>query len=104
MESTEIVFVCNSTNNKNVRANELKVLEKYPDELYFVFGENNINIKKRHYKDLKTLNDDYNSLLKIKKDLENPSKKISKNKVTNSDIDSDIDSFRPRSSKNKLSE
>ena len=56
MKSTEIIFVCNSINNKNVRANELKILEKHPEELYFVFGESNENSKKRYYKDLKTLN------------------------------------------------
>lgn len=66
MENTEIIFVCNSTNNKNVRANELKILEKHPEELYFVFGESNENAKKRYYRDLETLNKDFEALKKIK--------------------------------------
>lgn len=100
MENTEIVYVCNSTNNKNVRANELKILEKYPDELYFVFGENNVNLKKRYYNDLKTLNKDYNEILKIKTKLENPEKKPSKIKVS----DDEEENFKPRSSKSRISE
>lgn len=76
MENTEIIYICNSINNKNVRANELKILEKHPEELYFIFGENDINTKKRYYKDLQTLNEDYNELLKIKNSL---SKKNNKN-------------------------
>ena len=66
MKNTEIIFVCNSINNKNVRANELKILEKHPEELYFVFGESNENSKKRYYKDLKTLNEDFEKLVKLK--------------------------------------
>jgi len=66
MENTEIIYVCKSTNNKNVRANELKILEKHPEELYFVFGESNENAKKRYYKDLETLNKDFEALKKIK--------------------------------------
>lgn len=100
MENTEIVYVCNSINNKNVRANELKILEKYPDELYFVFGENNVNLKKRYYNDLKTLNKDYNEILKIKIKLENPERKTSKIK----DFDDEEETFRTRSSKAKMSE
>lgn len=73
-ENMEIVFVCNSTNNKNVRAGELKILEKHPDELYFVFGENSENSKKRYYNDLKTLEKDFEKLEQIKKDLETPKK------------------------------
>lgn len=99
MESTEIIFVCNSVNNKNVRANELKILEKHPEELYFMFGENNVNTKKRYYKDLETLNKDYNELLKIKADLEEPKK----NKIRNSEIEEE-DNYKIRSSKSKLSE
>lgn len=66
MENTEIIYVCKSTNNKNVRANELKILEKHPEELYFVFGESNENAKKRYYRDLETLNKDFEALKKIK--------------------------------------
>ena len=70
MESTEIVYVCHSKNNKNIRANELNILEKHPDELYFIFGENNVNAKKREYDDLETLNKDYEEVKKIKQKLE----------------------------------
>ena len=31
MENTEIIFKCNSVNNKNIRANELKILEKHTE-------------------------------------------------------------------------
>lgn len=75
-KSTEIVYRCNSINNKNVRANELNLLEKHEDELYFIFGENNINAKKRYYRDLKTLNQDFQALEKIKKNLENNKQRI----------------------------
>lgn len=98
MENTEIIFVCNSVNNKNVRANELKILEKHPEELYFIFGENNVNTKKRYYKDLETLNKDYNELLKIKTDLENPKK----NKIEEPEFEEET--YRTRSSKSKISD
>lgn len=75
LESTEIIFKCNSTNNQNVRANELKILEKHPSELYFAFGESNENMKKRYYRDLETLEEDFEKLLKLKEDLENPKPK-----------------------------
>lgn len=72
LESSEIIFKCKSTNNKNIRANELKILENHPKELYFVFGESNENSKKRYYKDEETLNEDFARLLQIKEDLEKP--------------------------------
>lgn len=84
-ENTEIVYVCNSINNKNVRANELKILEKHEEELYFTFGENNINSKKRYYKDLKTLNKDFEALKKIKSEQETEKKIILNNKKTDED-------------------
>ena len=43
----DIVYTCNSTNNKNVRGNELKILRKVEDQLYFEFGESENNVKKR---------------------------------------------------------
>lgn len=92
MENTDIIFVCHSINNKNVRANELKILEKHPEELYFVFGENNVNTKKRYYKDLETLNEDFNELLKIKADSLKKTVKVSK----------DENNYVSRSTKTKL--
>lgn len=74
----EIIFKCNSKNNKNVREGELKILRKKENELYFEFGENEINLKKRFYDDLKTLNEDFNELLKLQKKEENYSVKLEK--------------------------
>lgn len=64
--ASEIIYVCKSTNNKNVREGELEILRKHEDSLYFEFGESEMNIKKRYYDDLKTLNEDYNALMMIK--------------------------------------
>jgi len=68
--TSEIVFTCNSTNNKNVRGNELKILRRVGRELYFEFGENENNIKKRYYSDTETLKSDFDKLVKIKEKLE----------------------------------
>ena len=80
--ANEIIYVCHSINNKNVRDGELNILEKYPEKLYFEFGENNMNIKKRFYNDLETLNKDFENLLKLKNN--------SKSTVVDSEI-KDID-------------
>jgi len=68
--TNEIVFTCKSTNNKNVRGNELKILRKVGRNLYFEFGENENNIKKRYYTDIETLNSDFEKLEKLKQKLE----------------------------------
>lgn len=73
--TSEIVYVCNSINNKNVRGNELKILRKNKEELYFEFGESESNIKKRLYRNLDVLNKDYEAVEKIKEKLEAESKK-----------------------------
>lgn len=62
----EIIFRCNSINNKNIREGELKILRKNETGLYFEFGENEINRKKRYYKDIESLNEDYEKVLKLK--------------------------------------
>lgn len=67
----EIVYVCNSTNNKNVRANELSILRKNEEQLYFEFGDSENNIKKRFYNSLEKLNKDFDEIVKIKEKLEN---------------------------------
>jgi hypothetical protein len=64
--ASEIIYVCKSINNKNVREGELEILRKYQDSLYFEFGESEMNIKRRFYKDAETLNKDYNALMMIK--------------------------------------
>ena len=62
----EIIYVCNSTNNKNVRRGELEILRKFEDKLFFEFGDSEINIKKRFYNDLETLNKDFDALTELK--------------------------------------
>lgn len=62
----EIIYVCNSINNKNVRGGELNILEKHEEQLYFEFGSDRMNIKKRFYNDIDTLNKDFDALLKMK--------------------------------------
>lgn len=72
--SNEIIYVCDSENNKNVREGELEILRKFEDQKYFEFGENEMNIKKRFYKDLETLNRDFDALLKLKNNKQEPIK------------------------------
>ena len=62
----EIIYVCNSINNKNIRDGELNILEKHEEQLCFEFGADNMNIKKRFYNDIETLNKDFDALLKLK--------------------------------------
>lgn len=66
--SSEIIYICDSVNNRNVREGELEILRKFDDQKYFEFGEDEMNIKKRYYKDLETLNKDFEALLKLKND------------------------------------
>lgn len=81
MENTEIIYECDSLNNKRVRANELKILRKNETGLYFEFGESEKNIKQRFYRSLDVLNKDYNELKKIKEKMEKGSKKTSEESV-----------------------
>ena len=67
----EIIYVCNSINNKNVREGELKILRKIESQLCFEFGSDEMNIKKRFYNDSKTLNKDYEALIKLKEKIDN---------------------------------
>ena len=67
----EIVYVCNSINNKNVRAGELNILRKFEEGLYFEFGESESNIKKRFYRNIEVLNSDFEAIQKIKEKLDN---------------------------------
>lgn len=85
----DIIYVCHSTNNKNVRKGELNILRKYEDKLYFEFGDNEMNLKKRHYDNLETLNKDFEALSKIKegsKSLKDEELSIEK-KITSSNRD-----------------
>lgn len=62
----EVIYVCNSINNKNIRRGELKILRKNEEELYFEFGESESNIKKRFYRNVETLNKDYEAVERLK--------------------------------------
>lgn len=95
-KSYEVVFTCRSINNKKVRANELNILEKNEKGLFFVFGENNVNAKKRYYNDLKTLNEDFEQLKKIKDNLKKDKNNLknSKNNNENYDYDEENDDHR----------
>lgn len=64
--SNEIIYVCESKNAKNVRDGELNILRKNENLLCFEFGIDENNIKKRFYDDSKTLEKDFNALMKIK--------------------------------------
>jgi ElaB/YqjD/DUF883 family membrane-anchored ribosome-binding protein len=83
----EIIYVCNSINNKNVRNGELEILRKNESKLCFEFGENEMNIKKRFYNDLETLNKDFEELLKLKEDSEN---KVTENEEIENKITEDM--------------
>ena len=82
--TNEIVFTCNSINNKNVRGSELKILRKIEEKCCFEFGENEKNVKIRYYKDSKTLNEDFEKVKKIKEKLEKEND-ISKKEVSKDD-------------------
>lgn len=75
----DIVYVCDSINNKNIRGNELNILRKVEGELYFEFGETENNIKKRYYKDVETLDKDFEKISKIKENLEKQKEEPEKN-------------------------
>ncbi len=79
----EIIYVCNSINNKNVRSGELNILEKHEEQLYFEFGSDKMNIKKRFYNDIETLNKDFNALLKLKNKEKQEEKEYQENKAKN---------------------
>lgn len=66
LSKSNIIYECDSINNKLVRENELNILEKHENQLYFVIGKDNVSAKKRYYKDLKTLNKDFEALKKLK--------------------------------------
>ena len=76
----EIIYVCSSKNNKNVREGELNILEKHEEQLCFYFGSDKMNIKKRFYDDIETLNKDFDALVKLK-NKENIEEKEEKNKT-----------------------
>lgn len=62
----EVIYVCDSINNKKIREGELNILEKHENQLFFEFGADEMNKKKRFYNDIETLNKDFDALLKLK--------------------------------------
>lgn len=88
-----IIYVCKSTNNQNIRRGELKILNKYEDKLYFEFGENPKNIKKRFYRDVKTLNEDYENVLRLKEEEENPKKIEEENNTEENNTEKNVDNI-----------
>ena len=79
----DIVYTCNSINNKNVRGNELKILRKVEDQLCFEFGESENNTKRRFYRNLETLNKDFEELEKIKEKMEKEEKQKAEEIIDN---------------------
>lgn len=79
--ASEIIYVCHSVNNKNVRRGELKILRNMEEELYFEFGEMETNIKKRFYNDKETLRKDFAALQKLKAEEDEERSKIKEDKV-----------------------
>lgn len=55
-----------ATNKSFVRVNELKILELHEEELYYLYGANYVNAKKRYYNDVETLKKDYNMLKQLR--------------------------------------
>ena len=45
----EVIYVCDSINNKKIRQGELNILEKHEKQLCFEFGADEMNKKKRFY-------------------------------------------------------
>lgn len=62
----EVIYVCDSINNKKIREGELNILEKHENQLFFEFGSDEMNKKKRFYNDIETLNKDFDALMKLK--------------------------------------
>ncbi len=63
----EVIYVCNSINNQKIRQGELNILEKHENQLFFEFGSDEMNKKKRFYNDVETLNKDFEKLMELKK-------------------------------------
>lgn len=98
----EIVYVCNSINNKNIRGNELKILRKKEKELCFEFGESEVNIKRRYYKNEEELNKDFEEVKKIKTDIESKKKEMTEKEKTELDNNEKQDeSFDIKKNRNK---
>lgn len=89
---SEIIYVCKSTNNKNVREGELKILRKNRDnDLCFEFGANEMFLKKRFYNNEKDFKEDFENLQNLKKQAESKIQNTMEiNKIDDSIIDRKI--------------
>ena len=89
---SEIIYVCKSTNNKNVREGELKILRKSRDnDLCFEFGANEMFLKKRFYNNEKDFKEDFENLQNLKKQAESKIQNTMEiNKIDDSIIDKKI--------------
>lgn len=89
---SEIIYVCKSTNNKNVREGELKILRKSRDnDLCFEFGANEMFLKKRFYNNEKDFKEDFENLQNLKKQAESKIQNTMEiNKIDDSIIDRKI--------------
>lgn len=106
--TSDIIYVCHSVNNKNVRRGELKILRNREEELYFEFGEIETNIKKRFYNDKETLRKDFAALQKLKaeeeKEKENKVEedKMQENKVeVKEEVKEEVKSIEEKTEKEK---
>lgn len=88
--SGDIIYVCHSTNQKNVRGNELNILRHESGKLYFEFGENEMNVKKRYYNDEKTLLKDFEALQNLKEE-KNTRNNASRKPVSKYNFDNKIE-------------
>lgn len=81
---SEIIYVCKSKNNKNVREGELKILRKSTNNnLCFEFGENEMFLKKRFYDNEKDFKEDFEKLQKLKEKFDSESKEKKAQNKTN---------------------
>lgn len=80
MMNYEVIFECNSINNKKIRRGELKFLERHDEDLYFMFGESKSNMKKRYYRTLDELREDYAKVEKLKEEEDKMREDENKNK------------------------
>lgn len=89
---SEIIYVCKSTNNKNVREGELKILRKSRDnDLCFEFGANEMFLKKRFYNNEKDFKEDFENLQKLKEKYDNETKEENKTNQSSSIFENKIE-------------
>lgn len=92
---SEIIYVCKSINNKNVREGELNILRKCnKDDLCFEFGESEINLKKRYYNNEKDFEDDFKALEKLRESDKSKNNKEEVTQETTQEVEKNKDEFK----------